>query len=99
MSDRRKAAGMSDRVRSGQMTRRGLLGIAALKLSGAAATGVRFTDVAIEAGLGHARNVSGSAENKQWLLEEMGCGVAIIDYDNDGWPDIFLVNGANAAGA
>jgi hypothetical protein len=26
----------------------------------------------------------------------MGCGVAIIDYDNDGWPDIFLVNGASS---
>jgi hypothetical protein len=54
----------------------------------------RFTDVAIDAGLGAARNVSGSADNKQLLLEEMGCGAAIIDYDNDGWPDIFLVNGS-----
>ncbi|HMC57980.1 MAG TPA: VCBS repeat-containing protein, partial [Candidatus Solibacter sp.] len=56
--------------------------------------GVSFTDVAVEAGLGGARNVSGSAGNKQFLLEEMGCGAAIIDYDNDGWPDIFLVNGS-----
>ena len=49
---------------------------------------------AVEAS-GNARNVSGAAENKQYLLEEMGCGVAIIDYDNDGWPDIFLVNGTS----
>src|SRR5450432_1611943 len=56
--------------------------------------GVSFTDVAVEAGMGGARNVSGAADNKQLLLEEMGCGAAIIDYDNDGWPDIFLVNGS-----
>ena len=54
---------------------------------------VKFTDIAVQAGLGSARNVSGSAANKQLLLEEMGCGAAIFDYDNDGWPDIFLVNG------
>src|SRR5262249_1383810 len=36
---------------------------------------------------------SGSPTNKQYLLEEMGCGVALFDYDNDGWLDIFLVNG------
>jgi hypothetical protein len=46
-----------------------------------------------------ARNTSGSATNKQLLLEEMGCGVAIIDYDNDGWPDIFLVNGTTSGPA
>ena len=53
-----------------------------------------FADVAREAGLGSARNTSGSALNKQTLLEEMGAGVALFDYDNDGWLDIFLVNGA-----
>ncbi len=52
-----------------------------------------FTDVTARAGLMHARNISGSATNKQFLLEEMGCGVALFDYDNDGWLDIFLVNG------
>ena len=40
-------------------------------------------------------NVSGSPDNKQFLLEEMGCGVAFFDYDNDGWLDIFLVNGSS----
>jgi hypothetical protein len=56
---------------------------------------VVFTDVTSAAGLLHARNVSGSVADKQFLLEEMGCGVALFDYDNDGWLDIFLVNGTS----
>ena len=31
--------------------------------------------------------------SKYYILEATGSGVAIFDYDNDGWPDIFLVNG------
>ena len=54
-----------------------------------------FTDVTADAGLSRALNVSGSPENKQFILEEMGCGAAFFDYDNDGWPDIFLVNGTS----
>jgi hypothetical protein len=53
---------------------------------------VTFTDVTDAAGLLQARNVSGHPTNKQFLLEEMGCGAAFFDYDNDGWLDIFLVN-------
>ncbi len=56
---------------------------------------VVFTDITAEAGLTHAVNVSGSPINKQFLLEEMGCGAALFDYDNDGWLDIFLVNGSS----
>jgi hypothetical protein len=56
---------------------------------------VVFTDVTASAGLSRALNVSGSPDNKQFLLEEMGCGVALFDYDNDGWLDIFLVNGTS----
>ena len=52
-----------------------------------------FTDVAAQAGLGGAINVFGGGARKRWLLEEIGCGVALFDYDNDGWLDIFLVNG------
>src|SRR4051794_20942354 len=59
----------------------------------AASSRVLFTDVAPQAGLSGARNVSGSPSNKQFLIEEMGGGVALFDFDNDGWLDIFLVNG------
>jgi enediyne biosynthesis protein E4 len=54
-----------------------------------------FTDITAAAGLLHARNVSGSPDDKQFLLEEMGCGAAFFDYDHDGWVDIFLVNGSS----
>jgi hypothetical protein len=76
-------------------TRRDLLSLFPLALAErlTARTGVTFTDVAAAAGLGLAKNISGLARNKQFLLEEMGGGVALFDYDNDGWLDIFLVNG------
>jgi hypothetical protein len=54
-----------------------------------------FTDVTAAAGLLSARNVSGSPDDKQYLLEEMGGGAAFFDYDHDGWLDIFLVNGSH----
>ena len=54
-----------------------------------------FTDITAGAGLLRAHNVSGNVSDKQFLLEEMGCGVALFDYDNDGWLDIFLVNGTS----
>ncbi|HLI76085.1 MAG TPA: CRTAC1 family protein [Acidobacteriaceae bacterium] len=51
-----------------------------------------FVDVAPQAGL-TVHTVSGNPEHQQYLIETTGSGVAILDYDNDGWPDIFLVNG------
>ncbi len=52
-----------------------------------------FTDVTAQAGLAGAINVFGGQTRKRWLLEEIGCGIALFDYDNDGWLDIFMVNG------
>src|SRR5260370_1960392 len=60
--------------------------------------GFQFTDVAAQAGLGGAINVFGTVAHKRWLLEETGCGVALFDYDNDGWLDIFMVNGTRFEG-
>jgi hypothetical protein len=54
---------------------------------------VRYEDIAKQAGLTGV-NVSGAERGKQYIVESTGTGVAIFDYDNDGLPDIFLVNGA-----
>ncbi len=51
-----------------------------------------LVDVAPQAGL-KMENVNGGADTKKYIIETTGSGVAILDYDNDGWPDIFLVNG------
>ena len=51
-----------------------------------------FIDVASQAGL-RMENVNGGSDTKKYIIETTGSGVAIFDYDNDGWPDIFLVNG------
>ena len=57
-----------------------------------AAAGVTFADITAKAGLGSFRHVSGS-ETKPYIIEVSGSGVAAWDYDADGLPDIYLVNG------
>ena len=52
---------------------------------------VDYRDIATPAGLVGV-NVSGSKTSKQYIVETTGNGVAIFDYDNDGLPDILLVN-------
>ena len=56
-----------------------------------------FTDVAAQAGL-TMMNVFGGVTTKKYIIETTGTGVAIFDYDNDGWPDIFIVNGTKLEG-
>jgi hypothetical protein len=57
---------------------------------------VEFRDVTAAAGIKFVHN--NGAYGKKYLPETLGPGVAFIDYDNDGWPDIFLVNGTDWPG-
>ncbi|HZN12610.1 MAG TPA: hypothetical protein VFC61_13090, partial [Blastocatellia bacterium] len=59
-----------------------------------AAPGVTFTDVTKAAGLSGFRFVSGTAA-KDYIIEAPGAGCAFVDYDGDGWLDIYLINGAS----
>jgi hypothetical protein len=59
---------------------------------GSSASAAVFTDITREAGIDF-HLTCGSAE-KQYIMESMCGGVAIFDYDNDGWMDILLVNGS-----
>ena len=56
-----------------------------------------FVDVAPQAGL-TMQNVNGDAATKKYIIETTGSGVAIIDYDRDGWPDILMLNGRTLDG-
>jgi len=58
---------------------------------------ITFVDVARESGL-NTQTVFGGEHKNKYLLETTGCGVAFYDYDNDGWLDIFLVNGSRLEG-
>jgi hypothetical protein len=52
-----------------------------------------FADTTKAAGLTNWRHESGSP-TKRYIIDTVGSGVALLDYDNDGWLDIYLVNGS-----
>ena len=56
----------------------------------------QFVEITKEAGIDFVHN--SGAFGKKYLPETMGAGCAFIDYDNDGWQDILLVNGKDWAG-
>ena len=54
---------------------------------------ITFRDITAQSGIHFTHN--NAAFGKKYLPETMGPGCAFLDYDNDGWPDILLVNGEN----
>ncbi len=58
----------------------------------------KFTDIGAKAGL-QSPLIYGPADHKTYIIETVACGCAFIDYDNDGWLDIFLLNGNRFEGA
>src|SRR5438128_5687488 len=55
-----------------------------------------FSDITKQAGLEKFLHRSGSPDKKT-ILETVGSGVALLDYDNDGWLDIYFLNGSTLA--
>lgn len=61
-----------------------------------ATIGVDYEDITISAGLSEFRHVAGDPA-KPYIAETTGSGVALLDYDGDGWLDIYLVNALSTA--
>ncbi len=64
--------------------------------AGPASPGLRFVDVTARAGIDFHHN--NGAYGKKLLPETLGAGCAFLDYDQDGWQDILLINGADWPG-
>jgi enediyne biosynthesis protein E4 len=60
--------------------------------SGVGAMQIRLENVAVQSGITH-KTTFGDERRNRYLLETTGCGIAFIDYDGDGWLDIFQVSG------
>ena len=58
----------------------------------------QFVDIAEPAGL-REPTVYGGLDSNKYIVESTGCGCAFLDYDNDGWMDIFLLSGTRLEGA
>jgi enediyne biosynthesis protein E4 len=56
-----------------------------------------FVDVGAAAGL-HAPTIYGGEHTNKYILESDGCGCAFIDYDSDGWMDLFVLSGSRLEG-
>jgi enediyne biosynthesis protein E4 len=80
-----------------QMSTRGVKATSRPKASGLPFN-ASFTDVAAKAGL-TVPVIYGGVDANAYILEAIGCGAAFLDYDNDGWLDIFLLSGTHWEGA
>ena len=65
------------------------------KQEAGSAVRLRFTDISASAGV-NVRHINGASQEKH-LVETIGSGALFFDYDNDGWLDIFLVDGGSLA--
>jgi len=89
-------------LRTNQLRAQGVSTHTARPLPRPAASGrpfnAHFVDVAAAAGL-HAPVIYGDLEIKKYIVESTGCGCAFLDYDNDGWMDLFVLSGTRLGGA
>jgi enediyne biosynthesis protein E4 len=53
---------------------------------------IQLVDVTVASGIGFTHDSSPTTQ--KYLIETMGGGVALVDYDGDGWLDVFFTNGA-----
>ena len=74
-----------------------MLPLVALLLAATPPGSVQFTDKAADAGLIDIF-YNGDNVSKKYIIETLGTGLALIDYDNDGYPDLFVVNGSRLEG-
>jgi enediyne biosynthesis protein E4 len=78
----------------------GLVGLACFVLTAGALSGappIRFRDATGAAGI-HFVHTDGSSGNR-YIMETVASGLGLIDYNGDGWPDIYFLNGAPLPGA
>ena len=87
----------ADRLLAQGMASRGVKAQARLAPSGKPFN-AHFVDIAQGAGM-TAPVIYGGIDHKDYILEADGCGCAFIDYDNDGWMDIFILTGTRLEGA
>ena len=66
-----------------------------LLTAAASAPALQFSDITKESGIAFTH--ASSATSSKYLIETMGGGVALVDYDNDGRLDVFFTNGARLA--
>jgi enediyne biosynthesis protein E4 len=78
--------------------RRDFLSLPLLAQGASSGAPFEFKDVAAEAGL-TAPIVYGNPDKKKYILETNGCGIAFLDYDQDGWLDLFVPGGSQLNGA